>query len=54
MIVYPTLELDSEESNILSSYFGISLENQPNEVIYKMVFNSSFKELLIKSELVES
>ena len=37
MIVDPTPELDSEESNILSSYFVISSENQPNEVIYKMV-----------------
>ena len=37
MIVYPTTELDSEESNILSGYFGISSENQTNEVISKMV-----------------
>ena len=29
MIVYPTTELDSEESNILSGYFFISSENQP-------------------------
>ena len=37
MIVDPTPELDSEESDIISSYFVISSENQPNEVISKMV-----------------
>ena len=37
MILDPPQKLDSEESNILSGYFGISSENMPNEVISKMV-----------------
>ena len=36
MSVDPPQKLDIEESNILSSYFGISSENQSNEVISKM------------------
>ena len=40
-IIYvdPNPELDSEESNIISSSFGISSENQSNEVISKIVLN---------------
>ena len=30
IVVEPTLELDSEESNIISGYFCISSENQSN------------------------
>ena len=37
MIVVPTPELDSEDSVIISSSFGISSENQLNKVIYNMV-----------------
>ena len=37
MIVDPTPKIDSEESTILSSSFGISIENQLNEVISKIV-----------------
>ena len=37
MIVDPLPKLDSEESNILSRYFGISRENQSNEAIFDMV-----------------
>ena len=37
MIVYPPPKLDSEESNIISGCFGISSENQSNEIISKMV-----------------
>ena len=33
MIVYPHPKMDSEESNILFSSFGISSEKQSNEVI---------------------
>ena len=43
IILYPTPELDSEESNILSSYFGISNENQSNKVISKMVLTNILK-----------
>ena len=43
MIVEPTPELDSEKSNILSGYFVISSENQPNEVISKMVLTHLLK-----------
>ena len=43
MIVDPTPELDSEESNIISRFFGISSENQTNEVISKMVLTHLLK-----------
>ena len=43
MIVDPPQKLDSEESNIISSSFGISSENQSNEVIYKMALNHIMK-----------
>ena len=43
MILEPPPKLDSEESKILSSSFGISRENQPNEVISKMVFTHILK-----------
>ena len=35
--------MDSEESNILSISFGISGENQSNEVIYNMVLTNILK-----------
>ena len=43
MIVDPPPKLVSEESNILSSYFGISRRNQSNEAIPKMVLNHLLK-----------
>ena len=39
----PTPELDRDESNIISSSFGISSENQPNEDISKMALNHLLK-----------
>ena len=43
MIVDPPQKLDSKESNILSSSFGISRGNQSNEVISKMVLTHLLK-----------
>ena len=43
MIVDPPPKLYSEESDILSSYFGISRGNQSNEVISKMVLTHLLK-----------
>ena len=43
MIVDPSQKLDSEESNIISSSFGISRGNQSNKVIYKMVLTRPLK-----------
>ena len=37
MTTDPHQKLGGEESNILPSYFGISIENQSNKVISKMV-----------------
>ena len=37
MLVEPPQKLDSEKSNILSSSFVISSENQSNEVIPNMI-----------------
>ena len=37
MIVDPTSTLDSDESEFLSICYGPSMENQPNEVISKML-----------------
>ena len=43
MIVDPTPELDSEESDIISSYFVISRVNQSNKVISKMLLTHILK-----------
>ena len=43
MIVYPPQKLGNEESNIFSSSFCISSENQSNEVICKMVLTNILK-----------
>ena len=43
MIVDPPQKQDSEEPNILSSYFSISRGNQSNEVIYRMVLTHILK-----------
>ena len=43
MIVDPPQKLDSEESNILSSSFGISRGNKSNEVISNMVLTHILK-----------
>ena len=43
MIVDPPQKLDSEESNILSIYFGTSRGNISNEVISKMVLTNILK-----------
>ena len=43
IIVDPPPKLDNEESNILSSYFGISSENQSNEFIFKMLLTNHLK-----------
>ena len=43
MIVDPQQKLESEESNILSSHFGISIEKKSNEVIYKIVLTNLLK-----------
>ena len=43
MIVDPPQKLDSEESDILSSFFGISRGNQSNEVISKMALTHHLK-----------
>ena len=43
MIVDPPPKLYSEESDILSSYFGISRGNQSNEVISNMVLTHLLK-----------
>ena len=43
MIVDPPLKLDSEESNIFSSSFGISSERQSNEVISRMLLTHILK-----------
>ena len=37
IILDPPQKLDSEESNMISSSFGIPIVNQSNEVISKMV-----------------
>ena len=38
IVVEPTLELDSEESDIIYISFGVSIENQSNKVISKILF----------------
>ena len=43
MVVDPTLELNGEESNILSSYFDISSENESNEFISNIVLTLILK-----------
>ena len=43
MIVDPPPKMDSEESNIISSYFDISRENKSNEVISKILLNNPLK-----------
>ena len=43
MIVDPPPKLYSEESRIISSYFGISRENQSNEVTYNMLLTHILK-----------
>ena len=43
MIVDPPQKLDSAESKIISSSFGISRGNQSNEVISKMVLTHILK-----------
>ena len=43
MIVYPSPKLDSEESNIISSSFGIPRGNKSNEVMSKVVLNYLLK-----------
>ena len=43
MIVDPSPKMDSEESKVISSYFGISIGNQSNEVISKMVLTYPLK-----------
>ena len=43
MIADPPLKMDSGEQNILSSSFGISSENQSNEVISNMVLTHTLK-----------
>ena len=43
MIVDPLKKLDGEESNIISSSFGISSEKQSNEVISKMLLTHHLK-----------
>ena len=43
MIVYPPPNLDSEESNIIPSSFGISSENNSNEVISNMLLTQILK-----------
>ena len=43
MVVVPTLELDSEESDIPSISFGISNENKSNEFISKMALTHLLK-----------
>ena len=43
MIVHSPPKLESEESQILSRYFGISRGNQSNEAISKMVLTNPLK-----------
>ena len=45
MIVESTQKMDSEESNILSSSFGIPRGNKSNEVIYNMVLSNILNRL---------
>ena len=47
IIVDPNPELDSEESNTYSSYFGISSENSIKWSYIQDGVNSYFKELVI-------
>ena len=43
LIIDPHPKMDSEESNIISSSFGISRENKSNEVISKMLLTHILK-----------
>ena len=43
MVIDPPPKLDSEESNIISGYFGISSENLSNGVTPQMVLTNILK-----------